>query len=133
MLPAAQRARGAADVSPGNCGSLGEPARLLEGRRAEPDPHPGAGAGAAACQCQQHRSEHGPDAVQPGVAPSSGRALARLAGVPHSTVARIELGRLSPRTETLERLLRAAGQTLSTDSTLLAAAWIAARSANSCA
>jgi predicted transcriptional regulator len=33
--------------------------------------------------------------------------------VPQSTVARIELGALSPRTDTLERLLRAAGQTLS--------------------
>lgn len=42
----------------------------------------------------------------------SQRALARATGVPHSTVARIELGRLSPRADTLERLLRAAGQTL---------------------
>lgn len=40
------------------------------------------------------------------------RALAESAGVPQSTVARIELGSLSPRTDTLERLLRAAGQTL---------------------
>ena len=42
----------------------------------------------------------------------SQRALARAAGVPHSTVARIELGRLSPRADTLERLLRATGHTL---------------------
>lgn len=43
----------------------------------------------------------------------SQRALASTAGVPQSTVARIELGALSPRADTLERLLRAAGQTLS--------------------
>ena len=43
----------------------------------------------------------------------SQRALASAAGIPQSTVARIELGTLSPRTDTLERLLRAAGQTLS--------------------
>lgn len=48
----------------------------------------------------------------------SQRALARKAGVPHSTVARIELGRLAPRADTLERLLRAAGSTLSTEPTL---------------
>lgn len=42
----------------------------------------------------------------------SQRALARKAGVPHSTVARIELGLLSPRIETLEKLLRATDQTL---------------------
>jgi uncharacterized protein len=48
----------------------------------------------------------------------SQRALARAAGVPHSTVARIELGRLSPRTDTLERLLRAAGRTLATEPAL---------------
>jgi uncharacterized protein len=48
----------------------------------------------------------------------SQRALARAAGVPHSTVARIELGRLSPRTDTLERLLRASGRTLATEPTL---------------
>ena len=42
-------------------------------------------------------------------------ALGKAAGVPQSTVARIELGKLSPRAETLERLLRAAGQTLSTE------------------
>jgi transcriptional regulator with XRE-family HTH domain len=45
----------------------------------------------------------------------SQRALATKAGLPQSTVARIELGALSPRTDTLERLLRAAGQTLSTE------------------
>jgi transcriptional regulator with XRE-family HTH domain len=48
----------------------------------------------------------------------SQRALARAAGMPHSTVARIELGRLSPRTDTLERLLRAAGRTLATEPAL---------------
>jgi transcriptional regulator with XRE-family HTH domain len=42
----------------------------------------------------------------------SQRAIAEAAGVPQSTVARIELGSLSPRTDTMERLLRAAGQTL---------------------
>ena len=45
----------------------------------------------------------------------SQRALAEAAGVPQSTVARIELGRLSPRADTLERLLRAAGRTLSVE------------------
>jgi transcriptional regulator with XRE-family HTH domain len=45
----------------------------------------------------------------------SQRALAEAAGVPQSTVARIELGVLSPRTDTLERLLRVAGQTLATE------------------
>jgi transcriptional regulator with XRE-family HTH domain len=40
------------------------------------------------------------------------RSLAQRAEVPQSTVGRIELGVLSPRTETLERLLRAAGQEL---------------------
>jgi transcriptional regulator with XRE-family HTH domain len=45
----------------------------------------------------------------------SQRALARRAGVPQSTVARIELGALSPRTDTLERLLLAAGQELSVE------------------
>jgi len=45
----------------------------------------------------------------------SQRALAEAAGMPQSTVARIELGVLSPRTDTLERLLRAAGQTLATE------------------
>lgn len=48
----------------------------------------------------------------------SQRALARKAGVPHSTVARIELGRLSPRADTLERLMRTAGWTLATEPTL---------------
>lgn len=43
----------------------------------------------------------------------SQRELARLAGVPQSSVARIERGALSPRADTLEGLLRAAGQTLS--------------------
>jgi predicted transcriptional regulator len=41
--------------------------------------------------------------------------LARLANVPQSTVARIELGALSPRADTLDRVLRAAGQTLSVE------------------
>ncbi len=45
----------------------------------------------------------------------SQRALAAAAAIPQSTVARIELGALSPRTDTLERLLRAAGQTLSVE------------------
>lgn len=45
----------------------------------------------------------------------SQRELARLAGVPQSTVARVELGTLSPRTDTLERMLRAAGQTLAVE------------------
>lgn len=48
----------------------------------------------------------------------SQRALARAAGVPHSTVARIELGQLSPRTVTLDRLLRAAGHSLATEPAL---------------
>jgi len=42
----------------------------------------------------------------------SQRALARAAGVPQSTVARIETGQLAPRVDTLERVLRAAGHTL---------------------
>lgn len=45
----------------------------------------------------------------------SQRELARLANVPQSTVARIELGVLSPRADTLDRLLRVAGQTLATE------------------
>ena len=45
----------------------------------------------------------------------SQRELGRLAAIPQSTVARIELGVLSPRTDTLDRLLQAAGQTLSTE------------------
>jgi transcriptional regulator with XRE-family HTH domain len=40
------------------------------------------------------------------------RGLAAAAGVPHSTVARIELGQLSPRTDTLVRLLGATGHAL---------------------
>jgi transcriptional regulator with XRE-family HTH domain len=40
------------------------------------------------------------------------RALAQAAGVPQSTVARIELGQLNPRFDTLDRLLRAAGQSV---------------------
>ena len=42
----------------------------------------------------------------------SQRQLARLADVPQSTVARIELGTMSPRTDTFDRVLRATGQTL---------------------
>lgn len=45
----------------------------------------------------------------------SQRALASAAGVPQSTVARIELGVLSPRTDTLERLLSAAGASLNVE------------------
>lgn len=37
------------------------------------------------------------------------RELAADAGVPQSTIARIELGRLVPRVDTLDRLLRAMG------------------------
>jgi transcriptional regulator with XRE-family HTH domain len=48
----------------------------------------------------------------------SQRALARKTGVPHSTVARIELGLLSPRADTLERLLRVTGWTLATEPAL---------------
>ncbi|HJP89221.1 MAG TPA: helix-turn-helix domain-containing protein [Candidatus Limnocylindrales bacterium] len=48
----------------------------------------------------------------------SQRELGRLAGLPQSTVARVELGTLSPRTDTLDRLLRAAGQTLSIEPVL---------------
>ncbi len=48
----------------------------------------------------------------------SQRALAEGVGIPQSTVARIELGRLSPRTETLERLLRGAGVALATQPVL---------------
>ena len=40
------------------------------------------------------------------------RAVALAAGVPQSTVARIELGRLTPRLDTLDRLLRATGRTI---------------------
>jgi predicted transcriptional regulator len=45
----------------------------------------------------------------------SQRALAVSAGVPQSTIARIESGVLAPRVDTLERLLQAAGQTLSVE------------------
>jgi transcriptional regulator with XRE-family HTH domain len=45
----------------------------------------------------------------------SQRALAARAAVPQSTVARIELELLAPRVDTLERLLRAAGRTLSSE------------------
>jgi len=48
----------------------------------------------------------------------SQRALALAAGVPQSTVGRVELGQLSPRVDTLDRMLRAAGQTLTTERTL---------------
>lgn len=40
------------------------------------------------------------------------RELAAAAGVPQSTIARIELGRLVPRVDTLDRLLRAMGLSL---------------------
>jgi predicted transcriptional regulator len=42
----------------------------------------------------------------------SQRALGRAAAIPQSTVARIELGTIYPRSDTLERLLDAAGRTL---------------------
>ena len=42
----------------------------------------------------------------------SQRALARAAGIPQSTVARVEGGAIYPRSDTLERLLGAAGRTL---------------------
>lgn len=45
----------------------------------------------------------------------SQRALAARAGVPQSTVARIELGAVAPRADTLEKLLFAAGRELATD------------------
>ena len=45
----------------------------------------------------------------------SQRALALAAGVPQSTIARIELAEVSPRVDTLERLLRKAGRTLATE------------------
>lgn len=44
----------------------------------------------------------------------SQRALARLAGVPQPTVARIESSAVVPRVDTLDRLLRACGRTLMT-------------------
>ena len=40
------------------------------------------------------------------------RALATSAGVPQSTIGRIETGRLTPRVDTLERVLQAAGHSL---------------------
>lgn len=40
------------------------------------------------------------------------REVALAAGVPQSTVARIELGRLTPRLDTLDRLLRVTGRTI---------------------
>lgn len=40
------------------------------------------------------------------------RQLAASAGIPQSTVGRIETGRLSPRWETLNRLMRASGHAL---------------------
>ena len=42
----------------------------------------------------------------------SQRALGLAAGVPQSTVARVESGTIYPRSDTLERLLGAAGRTL---------------------
>lgn len=48
----------------------------------------------------------------------SQRELAQRAGVPQSTVARVELGTLSPRTDTFDRLLRAAGQTIAIEPVL---------------
>jgi uncharacterized protein len=42
----------------------------------------------------------------------SQRALARLTGVPQPAIARIESGAVSPRIDTLERLLAATGMTL---------------------
>lgn len=45
----------------------------------------------------------------------SQRELASKAGVPQSTVARIELGSLSPRFNTLEQLLGAMGRTLAVE------------------
>jgi transcriptional regulator with XRE-family HTH domain len=48
----------------------------------------------------------------------SQRELGRRAQIPQSTVARIELGILSPRADTLDRLLRAAGQTLTIEPVL---------------
>lgn len=44
--------------------------------------------------------------------PLSQRALARIAGVPQATVARIESGAVVPRMDTLNRLLRACGKDL---------------------
>ena len=47
----------------------------------------------------------------------SQRALARAAGVPQSTVGRIETGQLAPRIDTLDRILRAAGYALTIEPT----------------
>ena len=41
------------------------------------------------------------------------RQLAERAGVPQATVGRIEAGQITPRVDTLEKLLRATGQELS--------------------
>ena len=43
------------------------------------------------------------------------RQLAERAGVPQATVGRIESGMVTPRVDTLERLLRAAGQSLTAE------------------
>ena len=48
----------------------------------------------------------------------SQRAVAHVAGVPQSTVARIETGQLAPRVDTLERVLRATGHTLTLEPTV---------------
>jgi len=40
------------------------------------------------------------------------RELAARAGMPQATVGRIETGQITPRVDTLEKLLRAAGQSL---------------------
>lgn len=48
----------------------------------------------------------------------SQRALAAAAGLPQSTVGRIESGSLSPRIDTFERLLAATGHRLEADSAL---------------
>ena len=45
----------------------------------------------------------------------SQRTLAARAGIPQPTVASIERGRLNPRVDTLDRLLRAADRTLGTE------------------
>jgi transcriptional regulator with XRE-family HTH domain len=44
----------------------------------------------------------------------SQRGLASEAGVPHSTIARIETGAIDPRATTLDRLLRVCGRELDT-------------------
>lgn len=45
----------------------------------------------------------------------SQRALGVAAGIPQSTIARIETGVLAPRTTTLERILAATGRTLTSE------------------